>query len=92
MPSLCPADDLEGGSVHSRMTEALQKALEIRKVRKGERIFPYSLEYVGRQLRTIRKEMRLDGVRIQDLRHTFRKHGRKGCLGRSIYRPGIDGA
>jgi integrase len=57
--------------LNSSLTEALQKAIAIRKVKKGERIFPYSLQYVGRQWRKICKVAGLEGVRIHDLRHTF---------------------
>jgi integrase len=53
------------------LIEALDKAMKIRKVKKQERIFPYSLQYVGRQWRRIRKVAELEGVRIHDLRHTF---------------------
>jgi len=57
--------------LNSTLTETLEKAIEIRKVKTGERIFPYSLQYVGKQWRKIRKAAGLDGVRIHDLRHTF---------------------
>jgi integrase len=53
------------------LREALEGAVKIRKVKRGERIFPYSLQYVGRQWRKIRRAAGLDNVRIHDLRHTF---------------------
>ena len=57
--------------LNSTLTEALEKAIDIRKVNKGERIFPYSLQYVGRQWRKVREAAGLEDVRIHDLRHTF---------------------
>ncbi|NIO19924.1 MAG: tyrosine-type recombinase/integrase [Candidatus Aenigmarchaeota archaeon] len=57
--------------LNSVLIEALENAMRIRKVKKGERIFPYSLQYVGRQWRRIRNEAKLDSVRVHDLRHTF---------------------
>ncbi len=53
------------------LTDALKEAIAIRNVKKGERIFPYSLQYVGRQWRKVRETADLDNVRVHDLRHTF---------------------
>jgi integrase len=53
------------------LSEALERAVKILKVKGGERIFPYSLQYIGRQWREIRKQAGLEDVRIHDLRHTF---------------------
>jgi integrase len=55
------------------LTEALKKAIKIRSVKKGERIFPIrssmSAKDGGRS--KIRKEAELEDIRIHDLRHTF---------------------
>jgi integrase len=51
---------------------ALKDAMKIVNVKKGERIFPYSLQFVDRQWVKIRKLAGLeDTIRVHDLRHTF---------------------
>jgi len=57
--------------LNNPLTEALKEAIKINNVGKRERIFPYSIHFIEKRWKKIRKMASLDGVRVHDLRHTF---------------------